>query len=105
MREKVRRTMIGRVAAILARIIEQGMREGVFAIDSPTETAAILMMLMTGFQETATDLFLARQANTISFAEAERAMSSFTHAFERILGARGGSIQTIDQKTLNEWFG
>jgi AcrR family transcriptional regulator len=105
MREKVRRTMIGRVATILARIIEQGMSEGVFAIDSPAETAKVLMMLLAGFQDTATDLFLARQANTISFEEAERAITSFTHAFERVLGARRGSIQTVDQKTLQEWFG
>jgi AcrR family transcriptional regulator len=105
MREKVRRTMIGRVATILARIIEQGMGEGVFAIDSPAETAKVLMMLLAGFQDTATDLFLARQANTVSFEEAERVITSFTHAFERILGARRGSIQTVDQKTLQEWFG
>jgi AcrR family transcriptional regulator len=105
MREKVRRTLVDRVAAILARIIEQGMGEGVFAIDSPGETAAILMMITTGFQDTATDLFLARQANRITFQEAERTMTSFTHAFERILGARRGSIQIVDQKTLHEWFG
>jgi AcrR family transcriptional regulator len=105
MREKVRRTLGDRVAAILARIIEQGMGEGVFAIDSPRETAAILMMLTTGFQDTATDLFLARQANTITFEEAERAMASFTRAFERVLGARKGSIHVVDQKTLHEWFG
>jgi AcrR family transcriptional regulator len=105
MREKVRRTIVERVAAILARIIEQGIREGVFAIDSPRETAAILMMLTTGFQDVATDLFLARQANTISFEDAERTMSSFTHAFERILGARRGSVRVVDQKTLHEWFG
>ena len=105
MREKVRRTLVGRVAAILARIVEQGIAEEVFAIDSPGETAAILMMLLTGFQDTAIDLFLARQANTISFEEAERTMTNFSHAFERVLGARKGSIQTVDQKTLHEWFG
>jgi hypothetical protein len=81
------------------------MGEGVFAIDSPGETAAILMMITTGFQDTATDLFLARKANRITFEDAERTMTSFTHAFERILGARRGSIQIVDQKTLHEWFG
>ncbi len=86
-------------------LIEQGIAEGVFATESPRETAAILMMLMTGFQDTATDLFLARQANAISFQEAERTMTSFTHAVERVLGARKGSIHTVDQKTLHEWFG
>jgi len=105
MREKVRRTVVDRVAAILERIVEQGIAEGVFATESPGETAAILMMLTTGFQDTATDLFLARQANAISFQEAERTMTSFTHAFERVLGARKGSIHIFDQKTLNEWFG
>ncbi len=105
MREKVRRTLVDRVATILARIIEQGMGEGVFDIDSPGETAAILMMLTTGFQDTATDLFLARQANKISFEEAERTMTGFTHAFERVLGARKGSVHVVDQKTIHEWFG
>ena len=105
MREKVRRTMVGRVAKILARIVEQGIAEEVFAIDSPGETAAILMMLMSGFQDTATDLYLARQANTISFAAAEKTMATFAHAFERILGARKGSIHPVDDKTLVEWFG
>jgi AcrR family transcriptional regulator len=104
-REKVRRVLVDRVAAILARIVEQGIAEEVFTIDSPGETAAILMMLMTGFQDTATELFLARQSNTVSFEEAERTISSFTHAFERILGAKKGSVRMVDQRTLHEWFG
>ncbi|HKC20529.1 MAG TPA: TetR/AcrR family transcriptional regulator, partial [Candidatus Dormibacteraeota bacterium] len=82
-REKVRHTLVDRVAAVLARIVEQGIAEEVFAIDSPRETAAILMMLLTGFQDAATDLFLARQANTISFEEAESSLRTFGHAFER----------------------
>ncbi|HEX2648182.1 MAG TPA: TetR/AcrR family transcriptional regulator [Candidatus Dormibacteraeota bacterium] len=104
-REKVKRVLVERVAAILARIVEQGVREGVFHIDAPAETATILMMLMTGFQDAGTDLFLARQANHISFEEAERALSSFVQAFERILGAREGSIRIVDDKTIQEWFG
>jgi AcrR family transcriptional regulator len=104
-REKVRRVLVDRIAPMLARIVEQGMAEEVFNIDSPRETAAILMMLMSGFQDTALELFLARQARKISFQEAERSLTSFAHAFERILGARKGSIHVGDQKTLHEWFG
>jgi AcrR family transcriptional regulator len=104
-REKVRRTITSRVAAVLGRIVEQGIAEGVFEIDSPGETATVLMMLMSGFQDTATELFLARKARTISYEEAERSLSSFVHAFERILGARRGSIQVIDDQTMREWFG
>jgi AcrR family transcriptional regulator len=103
-REKMRHTLVGRVAPVLGRIVEQGIAEEVFAIDSPRETAAILMMLLTGFQDTATDLFLARQANTISYEDAESTLRTFGHAFERILGARKGSIQIVDETTLREWF-
>ena len=104
-REKVRHTVVGRVAPILARIIEQGVAEEVFSVDSPDETATILMMLMTGFQDGATDLFVARQANRISYEQAERTLVTFAQAFERILGAPAGSIRIVDQKTLREWFG
>jgi AcrR family transcriptional regulator len=104
-REKVRRTLTDRVAAVLEGIVEQGIAEEVFATESPRATASILMMLMTGFQDTATQLFLARQANTISYEDATRTMLTFVHAFERILGARTGSISMVDQQTLREWFG
>jgi AcrR family transcriptional regulator len=104
-RDKVRRTVVGRVAPLLARIIEQGVAEEVFSVDSPRETAAILMSLMTSFQDDATELFLARQANTITYEQAERTMQSFANAFERILGAEPGSIPIVDQRTLQEWFG
>jgi len=104
-RDRLRRTMIERIAPMLARIISQGVGEKVFSVESPSETASILMALMLGFQDGATDLFLARQANTISYEEAERALLSFASAFERILGAQRGSISIVDQRTLHEWFG
>ena len=104
-RDRLRRTMQGRIAPILARIVRQGVAEEVFNVDSPSETASILMALILGFQDSATDLYLARQANTISFAEAEQALRSLARAIERILGARAGSIPIVDQRTLTEWFG
>ena len=104
-RDRLRRTIQQRVAPILARIVTQGVAEGVFSVESPSETASILMSLILGFQDTATDLYLARQANTISYAEAEQALRSLARAFERILGAAVESIPIVDQRTLDEWFG
>lgn len=104
-REKVRQTVVQRVAPMLARIVRQGVAEEIFNVDSPDETATILMSLMSGFQDGATELFLARQANTISYEQAERTLLSFARAFERILGAPAGSIGIVDEKTLREWFG
>lgn len=104
-RDRLRRTLVEKVAPILARIIRQGVAEEVFSVESVGETAWILMTLMTGFQDGATDLFLARQANTVSYEEAERVLLTFAGAFAKILGARPGSIHIVDQKTLREWFG
>jgi AcrR family transcriptional regulator len=104
-REKVRQTVVRRVAPMLARIVRQGVAEEIFNVDSPDETATILMSLMSGFQDGATELFLARQANTISYEQAELTLLSFARAFERILGAPAGSIEIVDEKTLREWFG
>jgi AcrR family transcriptional regulator len=101
----LRHTMVDKIAPILARIIEQGVAEEVFGVESPAETARILMALMTGLQDVAMDLFLARQADTISYADAGRTFRSFAHAFERILGAAPGSIPIVDEGTLREWFG
>ncbi|HET9410779.1 MAG TPA: TetR/AcrR family transcriptional regulator [Candidatus Dormibacteraeota bacterium] len=104
-REKVRHTVLERVAPILGRIVRQGVAEEIFSVDSADETATILMTLMLGFQDGATDLYLARQANTISYEEAEGRLHSFARAFERILGAPAGSVRVTDDATLREWFG
>lgn len=104
-RDRLRPIMVEKIGPMLARIVKQGVAEGVFKVDSPDETARILMTLMLGFQDVATDLFLARQANTISYAEAGRTFMSFRRAFERILGADAGSISIVDRQTLDEWFG
>jgi AcrR family transcriptional regulator len=104
-RDRLRHTTVDRIAPMLSRIIEQGVAEEVFGVDSPEDTARILMTLMNGFQDVATDIFIARQAGTISYRDATRALESFAHAFERILGASPGSIPFVDEPTLREWFG
>ena len=45
---------------------------------------------MLGFQQQATDLFIARQAGTITFEVVQRAVAANTEAFERILGIPEG---------------
>lgn len=104
-REKSRQALVERVAPILARIVRQGIAEEVFSVDWPEETATLLLTLMLGFQDGATELFVARQENRISYEEAERTLLSFARAFERILGASRGTIRIVDENTLREWFG
>jgi hypothetical protein len=51
------------------------------------------------------DLFAARQAGTVTFEEAEGTLAAFAEAFERILGARPGSLGFADRSAVvREWF-
>ena len=104
-REKLRRMTVRLMVPLLSTVIRQGVDEGVFRVASADETAIVLVSLMQGFQEHATQLFLARQANTIPFDIVERTFAGFTRAFERILGVAEGSLTLQDPATLRFWFG
>jgi AcrR family transcriptional regulator len=104
-REKLRRLTVNRLVPLLSLVIEQGMTEGTFAAQSPEETAMVLTSLMLGFQQQASDLFIARQAGTIGFDVVQRAVAANTQAYERILGIPKGSLTIIDEPTLRFWFG
>ncbi|HEX9094844.1 MAG TPA: TetR/AcrR family transcriptional regulator [Candidatus Dormibacteraeota bacterium] len=104
-REKLRRLTERIMVPLLSTVVKQGVEEGVCKVDSPDETATVLVALMEGFQQQATDLFIARQAGTVSFEIVQRAVAANTEAFERILGIPKGSLKLTDEPTLRFWFG
>jgi len=104
-REKLRRMTVRLMTPRFSAVIKQGIDEGVFNVASPDETATVLLSVMLGFQEQATHLFIARQANTIPFEVVERTVAGYTAAYERILGIPKGSLTLTDRTTLHFWFG
>ena len=104
-REKLRRLTVIWLVPLLSLVIEQGVKEGTFAAESPQATAMVLTSLMQGFQQQAADQFIARQAGTIGFDVVQRSVAANTEAFERILGIPKGSLTLIDEPTLRFWFG
>lgn len=104
-REKFRRGLAGRMVPFLATIVEQGRHEGVFNVSSPVLTARVILMLLLGLQEVATDLFIARQAGTVAYEEVVRGLASYTDALERVLGAPSGTVDVMDEVVMREWFG
>jgi AcrR family transcriptional regulator len=104
-REKLRRLTERIMVPLLSAIVSQGIDEGAFQVDSPDETAMILVALMEGFQQQASDLFIARQTGTVSFEAVQRSVAANTEAFERILGIPKGSLTLTSQPTLRFWFG
>lgn len=104
-REKLRRMSVRFLTPLFSAVIKQGIDEGMFNVASPDETATVLLSVMLGFQEQATHLFIARQANTIPFELVERTVAGYTAAYERILGIPKGSLTLTDRATLHFWFG
>ena len=104
-REKFRRKLVTRFAPTLSTIVRQGIEEGSFHVESPDATARVLMMLLQGLQEEATDLFVASQAGAVGFDEVVAKFASYSSAFERVLGVETGSISLVDQSILRAWYG
>jgi AcrR family transcriptional regulator len=104
-REKLRRLTERIMVPLLSAVVRQGVNEGAFLVDSPDETATVLVSLMEGFQQQASDLFIARQAGTVTFEEVRRSVEANTEAFERILGVPKGSLTLTSEQTLHFWFG
>jgi AcrR family transcriptional regulator len=105
MREKLRQRTTLRFTPLLARIVRQGMTEGVFTVSSAEHTARVMVSLVLGANETVTRLWFARRTDTVSFEEVEQTIVAFTEAFERVLGLPAGSWPTFDSATLHHWFG
>ena len=104
-REKLRRLTERIMVPLLSAVVRQGVNEGTFLVDSPDETATVLVSLMQGFQQQASDLFIAREAGTVTFDEVRSAVAANTEAFERILGVPKGSLTLTSEQTLRFWFG
>ena len=103
-REHFRRGVPVRILPLFTTMVRQGAAEGSFTPTSPDGAAAVLVALMLGLNEQATQLFLARLAGTIAFDDVVARLAAFTEAFERILGLPAGSWVMLDEETLHLWF-
>jgi AcrR family transcriptional regulator len=104
-REHFRRGVIAAMTPLLATIIRQGVAEGSFTTASPDHAARVFAALLMGANEAATELFAAHQDGAVTFEEVERTLGAFGEGFERILGARPGSLGFADRSAvLREWF-
>jgi AcrR family transcriptional regulator len=104
-RERLRRLTASRLTPILSLVIRQGIEEGVVTAASPDDSALVILYLIQGYQELASEQFLGRQAGTITFQAVLQSSRAFTEAFERILGIAPGSVTLADEETLRFWFG
>jgi len=103
-REKFRRVVVERLTPVMASIIRQGKAEGVFTVSAPDEAARVFVSFLLSLNQSTTELFLARQAGTISVDDVRRALDAQVEAMERVLGAPQGSLTLVDETVIHEWF-
>jgi len=103
-RERFRRHTAVRLTPLLARILRQGKAEGVFAVSSAEHAAGVLVSVVLGANETASQLFVARQTGALTFEDVECVLAAYAEAFERLLGLAAGSWPTADRATIRFWF-
>lgn len=104
-RERLRQLTAKRMMPILTLVIRQGVEEGLITASDPEETARVILFLMQGYQELASEHFLGRQAGTISYEQVLKSNRIATEAFERVLGIPPRSVTLADEATLRFWFG
>jgi AcrR family transcriptional regulator len=104
-RERLRQLTAKRMMPILTLVIRQGVAEGLITSSEPEETARVILYLMQGYQELASEHFLGRQAGTVSFEQVLKSNRIATEAFERVLGIPPRSVTLADEATLRFWFG
>ena len=80
------------------RSIEQGQTEGRFAGLDPESTGRVLVALMLGANETATDLYFDRHGRRRSRSRpSRRRLGAYQQAFERVLDLPSGSLVLVDR--------
>jgi AcrR family transcriptional regulator len=103
-RERFRRATVQRLSPLMATIVQQGLAEGAYTASPPGPVARVLVSMMIGANEAAVELFVARQANAVTFEVIQQTLKAYGDAFERILGAHIGSFPITDEATLRLWY-
>lgn len=104
LRQKVFASTLKRVSPLLAVIAQQGVREGVFTTSYPDTVCQMFFYFLQGLGEAFVELLLADADKQAAMQQATGLIAAYNEALERVLGAPRGSINLIDEETLEAWF-
>ena len=93
-----------RTTPLLARIVEQGVAEGVFTAAFAEPAGRIAIGLILDLDEITGRQLLAAGPGGLDAASIERTVAAYTDALERVLGAPAGSLVLIDPTALRAWL-
>lgn len=103
LRERLRRASVQAGAPFLGAVIRQGVAEGVFQVEDPEETAAILLHMGQALGETLAEVLLAGLPQEAVARQVARKAKAYEAGLERVLGAQPGSIRLGLAEMLRQW--
>jgi AcrR family transcriptional regulator len=92
------------VAPVLAKIIKQGVVEGIFVTDYPEDLAEVILQIGQPLSETATELLLNVEQDDHTLEIITRKVIVYERAIERVLGAPPNSLKLFDLDIIKLWF-
>jgi AcrR family transcriptional regulator len=104
LRHKIKQAQLQAVAPEIAKIIEQGIIEGVFETDYVEESAEIAYAIMGSASDFLANLILNPNQYENHAVLAQNRLAALQNAVERVLGAQPGTLPVIDNDTLAAWF-
>jgi AcrR family transcriptional regulator len=102
--QKLRADASGWISPQVARVVHQGIDEGVFATSYPDHVGQVVFSLLYDLGESLARRILASGSAASDFLAARATADVYTDALERALGAQQGSLALVDGETLREWF-
>jgi len=101
---KLKEGTVQSVSPLLAQIIRQGVREGVFSTEYPDEISEVIFSIGQSMSDGMAAMILEAAENPQVIAIYERKIVIWQHAIERLLDAQPGSLQVIDFAKVKDWF-
>ena len=101
------------VASLLAQIIQQGVAEGVFAVEQPMESALIVLEIGQGLSNAIAQFLLTASqpddpltpaAKDAALDALDRRVAAYTCAIERVLGSAPGALPLVRPEAIRAWM-
>jgi AcrR family transcriptional regulator len=102
-RQKQLALAFNRVAPMVAKIIEQGVVEGVFQVRYPEHTAQVVMALVSNLGDDWAGILLSPESHPDAEQWIANGLAAYSEAVERVLGAPVGSLPLMDEATVQQW--
>jgi AcrR family transcriptional regulator len=104
-RHKVTVAGIELISPHFSRIIQQGIKEGVFSCPCQENVGEVIMALMQSVGETVARLMLANSPGSpVNMNRIMGTVAAYTDAMERVLGSKPGALHLFDIEMLKIWI-